>query len=76
MVGFDVPHVAHDMMLRFMNVDFTSILSGSAMISSSVGDNVRLGLTATPESGGTKVTDETKGSTSDYTPLEGTKVCH
>lgn len=40
MVGFDVPHVAHDMMLRFMGVDFTRIREGTAgKIESSVGDN-------------------------------------
>jgi len=30
MVGFDVPHVAHDMMLRFMGVDFSRIHEGTA----------------------------------------------
>ncbi len=38
MVPFDVPHVAHDMMLRFMGVDFSQIFEGSARIPSSVGD--------------------------------------
>ena len=74
MVGFDVPHVAHDMMLRFMNVDFTSILSGSAMIPSSVGDNVKPDLTVKPNSGGTNVTDGTKEPTSDGAPWQGTNV--
>ncbi len=37
MVGFDVPHVAHDMILRFMGVNFTAITDGSARIPSSVG---------------------------------------
>jgi hypothetical protein len=64
------------MMLRFMNVDFTSILSGSAMIPSSVGDNVKPDLTAKPNSGGTNATDGTKESTADDTPLEGTDVCY
>ena len=41
MVGFDVPIVAHDMMLRFMNVDFTKLTDGSVRISSAVGDNVK-----------------------------------
>jgi carboxypeptidase D len=39
MVGFDVPHVAHDMMLRFMGVDFAALAGGTASIPSSVGDN-------------------------------------
>ncbi|KAF6762072.1 pheromone-processing carboxypeptidase KEX1 [Ephemerocybe angulata] len=38
MVPFDVPHVTHDMMLRFMNVNFTSIYAeGTARIPSSLG---------------------------------------
>jgi len=41
MVGFDVPHVAHDMMLRFMGVDFTALLTGSALFPSEVGDAVK-----------------------------------
>ncbi|KZT05556.1 alpha/beta-hydrolase [Laetiporus sulphureus 93-53] len=39
MAGFDVPHVTHDMILRFMGVDFSKILEGSAKIPSSVGDD-------------------------------------
>ncbi|KAH9943181.1 alpha/beta-hydrolase [Epithele typhae] len=39
MVGFDVPHVSHDMILRFMGVNFSAITDGSARISSSVGDD-------------------------------------
>jgi len=37
MVGFDLPVVAHDMMLRFMGVDFHALSGGSASIPSSVG---------------------------------------
>lgn len=39
MVPYDVPHVAHDMMLRFMGVDFAQIASGSAKIPSNVGND-------------------------------------
>ncbi|KAI0732852.1 alpha/beta-hydrolase [Fomitopsis betulina] len=39
MVGFDVPHVTHDMILRFMGVNFSMILDGSARIPSAVGDD-------------------------------------
>ncbi|KAH7105623.1 alpha/beta-hydrolase [Auriculariales sp. MPI-PUGE-AT-0066] len=38
MVPYDVPHVAHDMMLRFMGVDFAAVASGSANIPSTVGN--------------------------------------
>jgi len=41
MVGFDAPIVAHDMMLRFMDVDFTKLTDGSARIPSTVGDDVK-----------------------------------
>jgi len=41
MVGFDVPIVAHDMMLRFMNVDFTKLTDGSVRIPSAVGDDFK-----------------------------------
>jgi carboxypeptidase D len=41
MVGFDVPVVAHDMMLRFMNVDFTKLIDGSVRIPSAVGDDFK-----------------------------------
>ncbi|KAK7470149.1 Cell death protease [Stygiomarasmius scandens] len=37
MAPFDLPHVTHDMILRFMGVNFTSILEGSARIPSNVG---------------------------------------
>lgn len=37
MVGYDVPHVSHDMMLRFMGVNFSAITEGSARIASSLG---------------------------------------
>lgn len=37
MVGYDLPHVAHDMILRFMGVDFSFLTNGSARIPSSVG---------------------------------------
>ncbi|KAG8824426.1 Cell death protease [Serendipita sp. 399] len=45
MVGFDVPHVAHDMMLRFMNVDFSKLNSGTAgRIDSSLGDDEKASI--------------------------------
>ncbi|KAF5393141.1 hypothetical protein D9757_001118 [Collybiopsis confluens] len=41
MAPFDVPHVTHDMILRFMGVDFTKIGEGSAKIPSSVGTQTK-----------------------------------
>ncbi|KZT62946.1 alpha/beta-hydrolase [Calocera cornea HHB12733] len=64
MVGFDVPNVAHDMILRFMGVDFHSLSGGSAGIPSSVGDSVKPGIVfddspipSSPSSGGHTKTD-------------------
>ena len=37
MAPFDVPHVTHDTMLRFMRVNFSAILDGSAQIPRSLG---------------------------------------
>ncbi|KAL6309774.1 alpha/beta-hydrolase [Sparassis latifolia] len=41
MAGFDVPHVSHDMILRFMGVNFSAVTDGSARIPSSVGEDVK-----------------------------------
>lgn len=41
MAPYDKPHVTHDMILRFMGVNFSSITDGSARIPSSVGDDVK-----------------------------------
>lgn len=41
MVPYDVPDAAHDMILRFMGMDFSTILDGTARIPSSVGDDVK-----------------------------------
>jgi len=41
MVPYDVPDVAHDMILRFMGMDFSVIVDGSARIPSAVGDDAK-----------------------------------
>ncbi|KAK7696265.1 hypothetical protein QCA50_000918 [Cerrena zonata] len=41
MAGFDVPHISHDMILRFMGVNFSAITEGSARIHSSLGDEAK-----------------------------------
>jgi carboxypeptidase D len=41
MAPYDNPQVTHDMILRFMGVNFSSIADGSARIPSSVGDDVK-----------------------------------
>lgn len=37
MVPYDKPHVTHDMILRFMGVDFSALTGGTAQIPSNVG---------------------------------------
>jgi carboxypeptidase D len=39
MAGYDVPHVTHDMILRFMGVNFTALTDGSVRIPSVVGSD-------------------------------------
>lgn len=39
MVPFDLPDVAHDMILRFMGMNFSAIVDGTALIPSKVGDD-------------------------------------
>ena len=39
MAGYDVPHVTHDMILRFMGVNFTALTDGSVRIPSAVGSD-------------------------------------
>jgi carboxypeptidase D len=41
MVPYDVPNIAHDMILRFMGTNFSAITDGSAKIPSSVGNDVK-----------------------------------
>lgn len=52
MAGFDVPMVAHDMILRFMGVDLGAAATGGqhAQLPSSVGDDVREGVVLPPSS--------------------------
>lgn len=41
MAPFDVPHLTHDMILRFMGVNFSAIVGGSAQIPSSIGGTAK-----------------------------------
>ncbi|KAL1741598.1 Alpha/Beta hydrolase protein [Schizophyllum fasciatum] len=53
MVPYDVPHVAHDMILRFMRVDFAALAAGSARIPSSVGGAAKPHFAALGDDDGT-----------------------
>jgi carboxypeptidase D len=41
MVPYDQPHISHDMILRFMGVNFSTILEGSARLPSAIGGNAK-----------------------------------
>lgn len=41
MAPFDIPHITHDMMLRFMGVNFSYVLDGTGRIPSAVGTDVK-----------------------------------
>ncbi|KAJ7205304.1 Alpha/Beta hydrolase protein [Mycena pura] len=41
MAPFDLPHVTHDMILRFIGVDFSALVGGSAQIPSSLGTTTK-----------------------------------
>ncbi|KAF9534583.1 alpha/beta-hydrolase [Crepidotus variabilis] len=41
MAPFDIPDITHDMMLRFMNVNFSSVIDGTARIPSAIGSDVK-----------------------------------
>ena len=43
-VGFDVPHVTNDMILRFMDVDFSLLPGLTAGTKSRVGDDERVSV--------------------------------
>ena len=45
MAGYDQLHATHDMILRFMGMNFSAIADGTARIPSSVGDNVKPAFT-------------------------------
>lgn len=75
MVPYDYPLVAHDMILRFMNVNFSAITDGTARIPSKVGDEAKPIPVSSEDS-----TKETNSATSGKTPeqdkamWEGTKT--
>ena len=72
MVGYDVPHVAHDMILRFMGVNFTAITDGSARIPSAVGEDAKP-LPATLDDAATPSPVSTKTPEQDKAMWEGTR---
>lgn len=65
MAGYDVPHVTHDMILRFMGMNFSAITDGTARIPSKVGEQVKpiptvLKASATPTAPVAKTPEQDK----------------
>lgn len=71
MVGYDVPDVAHDMILRFMGVDFSKIAEGSARIPSAVGDDRKVTWVEGTAAQGAKDAVSTKTPEQDKAMWEG-----
>lgn len=75
MVGFDLPTIAHDMILRFMGVDFgvDHTIGLPARLPSVVGDDVRGGFAVTPGSSTAAPASSSTGvSAEDEARWEGT----
>ncbi len=71
MAPYDLPHVAHDMMLRFMNVNFSSIIDGSAKIPSTIGKQAKPVLIEEMQSKPTGMVPPTKSPEQDKAMWEG-----
>lgn len=67
MVGFDLPEIAHDMMLRFMGVDFSlgATVGAAAKLDSAIGDDVRPAIHVPSSSNGTASLPTTTGMSDD-----------
>jgi carboxypeptidase D len=72
MVPFDVPHVSHDMILRFMGVDFAAIFEGSAKIPSSIGTESKPQYAETTLTSPTNLPGSGKSPEQDKAMWEGT----
>jgi carboxypeptidase D len=74
MAPFDVPHVTHDMILRFMGVNFSAIVEGSARIPSSVGTESKPVYVQTTNLPPTGVPNAGKTPEQDKAMWEGTAI--
>jgi len=74
MAPYDFPHVAHDMILRFMGVNFSAILDGSARIPSSIGDDYKPVFSETSEAASNIGQPTGKTPQQDKAMWEGTSV--
>jgi carboxypeptidase D len=74
MVPFDVPHVAHDMILRFVNMNFSAIVDGSARIPSKVGMEAKPTFVESTQSTSTVMPGTGKSPEQDKAMWEGALI--
>ena len=70
MVPYDVPHVAHDMILRFMHVNFSALADGTARIPSSVGADAKPHFVTLGEAEGEEGEDKPGKTEEQHTAME------
>lgn len=72
MAGYDQLDATHDMILRFMGMNFSAITDGTARIPSSVGDSVKPAFTENKPASALPTTPTAKTPEQDKAMWEGT----
>ena len=72
MAGYDQPHAAHDMILRFMGMNFSAITDGTARVPSSVGDDEKPSFVETNPASAAPTPSSVKTPEQDKAMWEGT----
>jgi carboxypeptidase D len=73
MAGYDQLNATHDMILRFMGMDFSAITDGTARIPSSVGDDEKPSFIGSNPASAAPAPSTTKTPEQDKAMWEGTK---
>jgi carboxypeptidase D len=72
MAGYDQPHATHDMILRFMGMNFSAITDGTARVPSSVGDDEKPSFIESKPASAAPAPPTTKTPEQDKAMWEGT----
>jgi carboxypeptidase D len=72
MAGYDQLHATHDMILRFMGMNFSAITDGTARIPSSVGNDVKPAFTESNPASAVPSAPSAKTPEQDKAMWEGT----
>ena len=75
MAGYDQPHATHDMILRFMGMNFSAITDGTARVPSSVGDDEKPSFIESKPDSAAPAPSTTKTPEQDKAMWEGTTKC-